>query len=193
VEALVELGELAEATTVAARLAELSEAQDHPWGLASARRCGAVIGLARAYGDDDVGELEQAARTYAGLGLRFDASRSLLALGRAQRRHRKWGAARGTLEAAALAFDELGSSGWAEAARSELERVGARRAPDAGVLTPAERRVAQLAAEGLTNKQIAQALVVTVSTVEYHLSRTYAKLGIRSRAQLAGRLAAPGD
>ena len=114
-------------------------------------------------------------------------------LGRAQRRHRKWGAARATLEDAALAFDELGSSGWAEAARAELERVGARRAPDAGGLTRAERRVAELAAQGLTNKQIAQALVVTVSTVEFHLSRTYAKLGIRSRAQLAGRLAAPGD
>ena len=53
----------------------------------------------------------------------------------------------------------------------------------------AERRVAELAAQGLANKEIAQALVVTVSTVEFHLSKTYAKLGIRSRAQLASRLA----
>jgi DNA-binding NarL/FixJ family response regulator len=51
--------------------------------------------------------------------------------------------------------------------------------------------VAELAAEGLTNKEIAQTLVVTVSTVEFHLSKTYAKLGIRSRAQLATRLSAP--
>jgi DNA-binding NarL/FixJ family response regulator len=93
------------------------------------------------------------------------------------------------LERAAVAFDELGTPGWAEGAQSELARVGARRAPDAGELTPAERRVAELAAQGLTNKEIAQSLVVTVSTVEFHLSKTYAKLGIRSRAQLANRLA----
>jgi DNA-binding NarL/FixJ family response regulator len=88
---------------------------------------------------------------------------------------------------------ELGSHGWAEASRAELERVGARKAPDAGELTRAERRVAELAAQGLTNKEIAQRLVVTVSTVEFHLSKTYAKLGIHSRAQLAARLAPQGD
>jgi DNA-binding NarL/FixJ family response regulator len=80
----------------------------------------------------------------------------------------------------------LGSGG-----ARRLARVGARRTPDAGQLTPAESRVAELAAQGLSNKEIAQALVVTVSTVEFHLSKTYAKLGIRSRAQLASRLA-PG-
>ena len=68
--------------------------------------------------------------------------------------------------------------------------MGARKPPPAGELTPAERRVAELAAEGLANKEIARALVVTVSTVEFHLSKTYAKLGVRSRAQLAGRLSA---
>ena len=193
VEALVDLDELEEATTAAVRLRELAEAQAHPWGLATARRCHAVIRLTRRYAGDDVDELEDVVREYRGLGLRFEAGRSLLALGRAQRRHRKWGAARDTLERAAAAFEELGSPGWAEAARGELARVGARRAPDAGELTPAERRVAELAAQGLANKEIAQALVVTVSTVEFHLSKTYAKLGIRSRAQLAGRLAPPGD
>jgi DNA-binding NarL/FixJ family response regulator len=99
------------------------------------------------------------------------------------------GASRDALARAVTAFEELGSRGWAEASRSELERVGARKTPDAGALTPAERRVAELAADGLSNKEIAQRLVVTVSTVEFHLSRTYAKLGIRSRAQLAARLA----
>ena len=81
-----------------------------------------------------------------------------------------------------------GSSGWADAARAELSRVGARRPQGAGELTPTERRVAELAATGLANKEIAQELVVTVNTVEFHLSNTYAKLGIRGRAQLAGRL-----
>jgi DNA-binding NarL/FixJ family response regulator len=188
VEALVELGEVEEATAVVERLAELAEAQDHPWGITTSRRCRALIGLTAAYDDGTVDELEEVARAYASLGLRFEAARSLLALGRAQRRHRKWGAARDTLERAAAGFEELGSTGWGDAARDELARVGARRTPDAGELTAAESRVAELAAQGLSNKEIAQALVVTVSTVEFHLSKTYAKLGIRSRAQLASRL-----
>ena len=89
-----------------------------------------------------------------------------------------------SLEQAATVFDELGSSGWAEEARSELERVGARRPRPAGELTPAEQRVAELAADGLSNKEIARTLFVTVNTVEVHLSHAYAKLGVRSRAQL---------
>ena len=193
VEALVELEELDEAAAVVERLADLAEAQKHPWGLATTRRCLAAIRLARAYDDHEAGELEAVAREFARLGLAFDAARSLLALGRAQRRHRKWGAARDALGRAAAAFEELGSHGWAEASRAELERVGARKAPDAGELTRAERRVAELAVQGLTNKEIAQRLVVTVSTVEFHLSKTYAKLGIRSRAQLAARLAPERD
>jgi DNA-binding CsgD family transcriptional regulator len=193
VEALVEVGEVDEASAVVARLAELSQAQEHPWGLVTTRRCRAAIRLAASYDEDDADELEEVARDYARLGLAFDAARSLLVLGRAQRRHRKWGAARDALGRAETAFAGLGSHGWAEASRAELERVGARKAPDGGGLTRAERRVAELAADGLTNKEIAQRLVVTVSTVEFHLSKTYAKLGIRSRAQLAARLAQPRD
>jgi len=78
-------------------------------------------------------------------------------------------------------------------ARSELARVGARRPALDGELTPAERGVAELAARGLANKEIAQEMVVSVKTVEFHLSNTYAKLGIRSRTQLAARLAAPTE
>jgi DNA-binding NarL/FixJ family response regulator len=193
VEALVELGELDAAHAVTARLEELATEQEHPWGLATARRCAAVATLALRYDGEAVAALEEAAAAYARLGLRFDAARSLLALGRAQRRFRKWGAARDTLDRAASAFAEMGSPGWAHAAHSELERVGARRPAQAGELTPTERRVAELAVEGLANKEIAQALVVSVSTVEFHLSNAYAKLGIRSRAQLAARLAAPAE
>ena len=87
------------------------------------------------------------------------------------------------------AFEALGSSGWAETTQGELARAGARRPAKSGSLTPTERRVAELAAQGLANKEIAGALVVTINTVEFHLSNTYAKLGIRSRGQLAARLA----
>jgi DNA-binding NarL/FixJ family response regulator len=57
-------------------------------------------------------------------------------------------------------------------------------------MTPSERRVAELAADGLSNKEIAAALYIEVNTVEVHLARAYAKLGVRSRTQLAKRLAA---
>jgi DNA-binding CsgD family transcriptional regulator/tetratricopeptide (TPR) repeat protein len=190
VEALADLGELAEAQAITDRVSELAERQDHPWARLTARRGGAVVRLAaRAYDEEAAAELEGAAADYEALGLRFDAARSRLVLGRTQRRFKQWGVARSTLESAAEAFDAMAASGWAERARAELSRVGARRPRPTGELTPTEERVVALAAEGLANKQIAQTLFVTVHTVEVHLSRAYAKLGVRSRSQLAGRLA----
>jgi len=186
VEALVDLGELDEARAVAGRLRRLAERQEHPWGLAGASRCDGLVALAeRADEDAAITALEQAAAAYGELGLRFDRARTLVLLGRGQRRRRRWAAARRGLEDAAAAFDELGSPGWAADARAELERVGARRPAKAGRLTPAEERVVELAVEGLSNKEIAHALVVAINTVEVHLSHAYAKLGVRSRAQLA--------
>jgi DNA-binding CsgD family transcriptional regulator len=186
----VQLGELDVAREVTGRLRELAEQQQHPWGLVSAGRCGALVQLAApaASADDAEATLARAAADYERLGLRFDRARSLLSLGRSLRRARKWGAARRTLEEAIAAFAQLGSSGWAEQARSELGRVGARRPAPTGELTTAERRVAALAASGLSNKEIAQALYISVYTVEAHLSHVYAKLGIRSRTQLAATL-----
>ena len=95
VEALVELGELDEARSVSARLAELAESQAHPWGLASAKRCGAFIELtSEVYDTQAADQLAEAVMDYEQMGLRFDAARALLALGRVQRRLKKWGAAR---------------------------------------------------------------------------------------------------
>jgi DNA-binding NarL/FixJ family response regulator len=156
----------------------------------TARRCEAVVRLATgAYDEADAAALTEAAAAYEELGLRFDRARTLLALGRAQRRLKQWRGARESLEAAVAAFDDLGSPGWVDEARSQLSRVGGRRPKHADGLTPSEQRVSELAADGLSNKAIAQTLFVTVHTVEVHLSRAYAKLGVRSRTQLAGRLA----
>jgi DNA-binding CsgD family transcriptional regulator len=185
VEALVVSGDLDEARAVAASLAELAEGRDHPWGLASAMRCQAMVSLATDYDEYGVGLLLDAADSYAACGLRFDQARSLLFLGRAQRRYRKWAAARRSLGEAAEIFDELEAEGWAAQARAELDRTGGRRPASAGELTPTERRVAELAAAGFSNKQIAAELVVSVYTVQKHLSHVYAKLGVRSRTQLA--------
>jgi DNA-binding NarL/FixJ family response regulator len=132
--------------------------------------------------------MAEAAADFGRLGLPFDQARTLLALGRALRRAKRWGAARTALQEAETVFHGVGSPGWAAEAQSELARVGARRPSPSGELTPAEQHVAELAAEGRSNKEIARTLHVTVSTVEAHLSRAYAKLGVRSRAQLANRL-----
>jgi DNA-binding CsgD family transcriptional regulator len=71
--------------------------------------------------------------------------------------------------------------------RAELARIGGR-APSRGELTESERRIAELVAEGRTNREVAAALFVTEHTVEGALTRAYRKLGVRSRAELAARL-----
>jgi DNA-binding CsgD family transcriptional regulator len=182
VETLAELGETEEARSVTARLAHLAREQEHPWGLATARRCAALSSF-------DQDGLAEAAGAYGALGLEFDRARTLLALGRGHRRQKQWGGARRSLEQALAIFERLGAPGWAVETQSELDRLKGRRPHRAGELTPAEERVAALAAEGLSNKQIAATLYVTVHTVEVHLKHVYAKLGVTSRAQLPQRLA----
>jgi DNA-binding CsgD family transcriptional regulator/tetratricopeptide (TPR) repeat protein len=189
VAALIEEGEPDEAAAVTGRLAELAEAQDHPWGLATVLRCRALLRYGSgADAELSDAELEQAATAYERLGLRFDAACSLLVLGRAQRRRRKWAAARSALDRAAAIFADLGADGWSEQVTAELSRVGGRRSAAPGELSETELRVARLAAQGRSNKQIASELYVTVHTVEKHLSHVYAKLGVRSRGQLAAAL-----
>src|SRR6185436_11887633 len=108
-------GELDQAHGVAERLRLLSEQQEHPWGLVTARRCAALVRLASgAYDEDAARMLEQAADEYGALALPFDRARTLLALGRLLRRRRKWAAARRSLEQALLVFEELDAPGWAE-------------------------------------------------------------------------------
>jgi DNA-binding CsgD family transcriptional regulator len=193
VEALVDSGDLAAATEVSGNLEQLSAAQEHPWGGATARRCHALLELART-GDIDAATttLASVAATYGGLGLRFDEARTLLTLGRAQRRNSQRSAARKTLSKATELFASLGCTGWAAQARSELAQVSGRR-PNDGALTPSERSVVELASEGLSNKEIAARLFVSTHTVETHLTHAYSKLGVRSRSQLAARIRAISD
>jgi DNA-binding NarL/FixJ family response regulator len=196
VEALVELGALDAARAVTERLELLAQEQEHPWATAATKRCRALVILARdPHEEGAIALLREAGDGFDGLGLRFDAARCLLLLGRAQRRAKQWRAAREGLQAAAAAFAALQATGWADRAKAELARVGARRPrAESDALTPSERRVVQLAAEGLANKQIASTLYVTVNTVEVHLAHAYAKLGVHSRSQLARALAVtPGD
>ena len=117
--------------------------------------------------------------------------RTLLVKGRLQRRLKQRRAAAETLREAAAILERSGATIWADQARLELERVGLRRAPDE--LTASEQRVAELAATGLTNREVALAAFMSPKTVEANLSRVYRKLGIRSRAELGARMAAEGE
>ena len=124
---------------------------------------------------------------------RLDLAKSLAALGGALRRARKQTEAREPLRRAFEIAERSGAAGLAASIRSELHATGVRprgsalKGPDA--LTASERRVADLAAQGQTNKQIAQTLYVTPKTVEVHLSSAYRKLEISSRGELAEALA----
>jgi len=189
VEALVQCDEHEGARAVTERLSLLAARQRHPWASVTARRCSAVLLLAGEYEQEAADGLASAADGYERLGLRYEQARSLLALGHEQRRANKRGAARDSLARAREVFDQLGCSGWSERAAEELGRVSGRRGAD-DELTVSERRVVELAAQGMSNKEIASRLHVTVYTVEAHLSHAYPKLGVRSRAQLAARLAA---
>jgi DNA-binding CsgD family transcriptional regulator len=111
----------------------------------------------------------------------------LLALGVVRRRGKQKRAARQALEQALALFDELGARLWSAKAAAELARIGGR-PPRTGGLTPTERRVVELVVQGHTNREVADLLFLSVKTVAAHLTSAYAKLGVRSRTELAHRL-----
>jgi len=127
----------------------------------------------------------------------FHRARLLLAHGSWLRRRRKVVEARSRLRVAAEQLDALGALAWADRAREELRASGEtvrRRVPDAlDALTPQERQVAQLAAAGLSNREIGDRLYLSSRTVSTHLYRLFPKLGVTSRHELArlGALAEP--
>ena len=106
----------------------------------------------------------------------------------AQRRAKQRAAARQSLEQALDGFDRLGARLWSERTRAELARISDR-APSPDALTATEQRVAALVAVGRTNPEVAAELFLTVNTVEKTLTRIYTKLGVRSRTELARKLA----
>ncbi len=186
VESLVALGELERAREVLARLDERARTFPRPWtaiGLPRARALvlsseGDVAAALAALEELDAG---------AAARLPFDHARTLLVRGRLHRRAKQKRAAAETLREALEIFERLGSPPWEAQARSELDRVGLRRSQ--GDLTSTERRVAELAAEGLTNREVAAKAFMSPKTVQANLTRVYRKLGISSRAELGARIA----
>jgi DNA-binding CsgD family transcriptional regulator len=127
--------------------------------------------------------LERAVEQHEAVGDPYGRARALLALGSARRRLRQKSAARDAIDAAIAGFEDLGAELWVQKARAELGRIGGR-TREVG-LTAAERRVAALVAQGRTNREVAAALFLGERTVASHLTHIYAKLGIRSRTELA--------
>jgi DNA-binding CsgD family transcriptional regulator len=188
VEALARANRIDEARAVLDRLSRQARAQRHPWGTAAAAYAHGQVLLAAGEHEQAMERLGDAAGEFEALDLPFDQARSQLAKGTAERRLRRKRDARISLQQAILGFDRLGAPGWTDLAQAELDRIGGRRAPGRG-LTATEQRVADLVAQGLANKEIAAVLVVSVRTVEAHLTRVYAKLGVRSRTALTRELA----
>ena len=183
--AALQLGLLDEVNAPIRLLREQGERADRPEATAAADRCQALLTAARGESDAAVASLRELV-ALDGVEPPFEAARSALALGQVARRAGYKGLARDQIQQAVEAFDQMGALRWAERARTEAARVGLHHAT--GALTETERRVAKLVAEGRTNRETADALFMSVKTVEANLSKIYRKLGVRSRTELATRM-----
>jgi DNA-binding CsgD family transcriptional regulator len=159
---------------------------DRAWALAHTTRCRGLVAAATGDVAAAMELLADAVEQHEAVGDTFGRARALLALGVTRRRAREKRQAREAIEQALAGFEELGADGWADRTRGELGAIGGRTRSDG--LTPAERRVADLVAEGRTNAEVAATLFLAERTVASHLTHVYAKLGVRSRTELARKL-----
>ena len=194
VEALCAVGQLDSAERLITAMEQNGARLDRTWMLAVGARTRSLWWAAQG----ELGRADAAARAalvyHEDLAMPFERARTLLVLGQLQRRRRQQRAAAETLGEAAATFAKLGTYRWHLRARDELSHLGGRRrSTSANGLTPTEQRVAEHAAMGMSNRQIAAAMFLAEKTVEMNLSRVYRKLGIRSRAQLFASLNPDGE
>jgi DNA-binding CsgD family transcriptional regulator len=189
--ALIRLGKRDEAHRLAAEELALARAWAAPRALSSALR---TIGLVQG-GSKGLAALEEAVDVAADTPAMLDHAKARTEFGAALHRANRRSPAREQLRRALELATRCGAAPLAARAETELRATGARprRIALRGIesLTPSERRVAELAAQGPTNREIAQTLYVTPRTVEVHLTNAYRKLGIHSRSQLATALKDP--
>jgi DNA-binding CsgD family transcriptional regulator len=186
IEALLELGRVDEAVVRLDAWEAAARRLDRGWVLAHATRCRGLVASAVGDVETAIRLLTDAVEQHEAHGDPFGRARALLALGVTRRRARQKRAARDAIELARVGFVEIGAEGWAERAGEELGAIGGRTRSEG--LTPAEQRVADLVADGRTNAEVATALFLSERTVASHLTRVYAKLGVRSRTELARKL-----
>lgn len=187
IEALVALGELDRADALLTGYEADAARLKRPWARLAAARCRALHTAASGDSTGAVDALRVALDEYASAVQPFERARALFVLGSVQRRTRRRRDARDSLQAAEVIFDKLGARMWSAKAR----RLTGMPAPGGSEvdLTPAELRVAKVVADGATNREAAALLFVSIRTVELHLTSVYRKLGIRSRSELAARMA----
>jgi DNA-binding CsgD family transcriptional regulator len=189
VEAAVLAGDLQLAERVLTeRLERAAARQPLPWTKAIACRGRGLIATAQGDMATAMDRFDRALAVFdSSLAMPFERGRTLHARGRAHRRmgHRR--AAREDLLAAAEIFSHLGARAWLALAEREMGRIGGR-APTGSALTAAERNVAERAAAGQSNKEIAAELMVSPRTVESQLSSAYRKLDVHARGWLAAAL-----
>jgi DNA-binding CsgD family transcriptional regulator len=189
VEPLIGVGDLGQAASL---IADMATTAHTTLGAAIIARCRGHIAAAGGDSPLAVAELSEALRLHDQISPHpLERGRILLLLGGVQLRLNERAAARATLTEALAIFDRAAARLWAERARSELARISGR-APAPADLTQTERRVAELVANGRSNKEAAAELFVSVRAIESTLTKAYAKLGVRSRTELAAALRQPG-
>ena len=184
VAALVAVGRIDEAETLTLDLDAARNANGLPWSTAMAARCHALVLGARGETSAAITRLEQALIDHARLPMPFEELAPCSLYGLFLRRAGQRNDARTALASASAVFVRLGTPVQAEQARAELASLGGKQSQQ-HVLTAVEQRVAGLVGDGQTNREVADALFMSVRTVESHLSRVYRKLGVRSRTELA--------
>jgi DNA-binding CsgD family transcriptional regulator len=194
IEALTRLGELGAAEALLGPFETRSTQFGRSWGMAAAGRCRGLLLAAAGDLAGGLAALEAALEAHQRLAMPFEEARTLLAAGEVHRRARHKHQALISLQTALATFERLGAPLWQRRVGDELARVGTHAMPaGAGpALTAAEQRVAELAAAGRSNAEIAAELFMGLRTVEAHLSRIYRKLSVRSRTELCRTLTAAG-
>ena len=188
IEALIAVGQTTRAEQLIGELGNRIRVEPRPRLLVWAARGLSLLLASRGDLDGATAALDPVFGEHANVGRTpFELGRTLLLMGQLQRRAKHKALARSTLEKAEAIFEELGAVTWAEKARAELARLGLRHTGQE--LSETERRVAELAAAGKTNKQIAAELFISRRTVEANIARIYVKLDIHTRAALASRMA----
>jgi DNA-binding CsgD family transcriptional regulator len=185
---LVSLGALDEARRELEQLLRLTDEFPMPRTDDFAARGQGLVAAAEGDFVAAIDHLERAIKSFEDGQWPFELARTLLMLGGVQRRARQKLAARTTLERALEIFERLGARIWAERTRAELNQISGRPARS-GALTATEQKVADLVATGHSNAEVAHELFMSSKTVEWNLSKIYKKLHVRSRAELAAKLA----
>jgi DNA-binding CsgD family transcriptional regulator len=187
IEAMIVMGRLETADTLIDRLYRNGRELDRGWMLATAGRCRGMWLAATGDVDAALEAVQQAVHEHQRLPMPLEYARTQLLLGQLHRRRRQKHVAAAALIEALRTFEQLESPMWAARVRAELARTNVSQGRTVD-LTPTEHRVAELAADGLSNREIAAAANISVKTVEANLSRVYRKLGVRSRAEVGRRM-----